>query len=70
MLSEFKVSITETVTRDVWVRAENPADAIRVAEENYNHSEVAGVEFDVDPLSRRPLPADSQRRSWYVPSAE
>jgi|GEM_PF-3560039 len=55
MLSEYKVNITETITRTVVVTAENPADAERVAEENYTNGEVVNVEFEADPLSRTPL---------------
>ena len=53
MQHEFKVDITETVTRSVWVTADDPTDARRIAEENYTSSDVTDVEFEVDPLSRR-----------------
>ena len=55
MPQEFKVYITETVTRPVWVAAETPAQAQRIAEENYNELDVVDVSFEVDPTSRRNL---------------
>jgi hypothetical protein len=54
MLRDFKVNITETVTRTVLVTAETPAEAQRIVEENYS-SEVVDVEFEVDTLSNRLL---------------
>jgi len=53
MQHEFKVYVTETVTRPVWVMAETPAEAERVAEENYDYLEITNVEFEADPQSRR-----------------
>jgi hypothetical protein len=55
MRQEYKVTITETVTRPVWVEADDPLDAQRIAEENYNEQDVADVTFEVDPTSRRTL---------------
>jgi hypothetical protein len=55
MQQEFKVYITETVTRPVWVEAETPAEAQLIAEENYNEQDVVDVSFEVDPTSRRYL---------------
>ena len=55
MQQEYKVYITETVTRPVWVAAETPADAQRIAEENHNDQDVVDVRFEVDPASRRTL---------------
>ena len=55
MQTEFKVYITETITRPVWVTAENPLEAQQIAEESYNNSDVVDVSFEVDPLSRRYL---------------
>jgi hypothetical protein len=52
-MHEFKVFITETVTRPVWIAADNPAQAERIAEENYNETEVTAVSFEADPMSRR-----------------
>ena len=55
MQHEFKVYITETVTRPIWVVADTPADAQRIAEESYNEQDVVDVSFEVDPSSRRYL---------------
>ena len=55
MQYEYKVYITETVTRPVWVQAESPLEAQRIAEENYNEQDVVEVTFEVDPNSRRYL---------------
>jgi hypothetical protein len=55
MQHEYKVYITETVTRPVWVQADDPLDAQRIAEENYNEQDVVEVTFEVDPASRRTL---------------
>ncbi len=55
MRQEYKVLITETVTRPVWVEADDPLDAQRVAEENYHRQDVTDVSFEVDPTSRRCL---------------
>jgi hypothetical protein len=52
-MQKFKVYITETVVRPVWVAAETPAEAERIAEENYNNSDVSAVTFEADPVSRR-----------------
>ena len=52
-MREYKVYITETVVRPVWVAAETPAEAERVAEENHNSSDVAEVTFEVDIMSGR-----------------
>lgn len=55
MKCEFKVYITETVTRPIRVIAEDPLDAQRIAEESYNGQDVVDVSFEVDPASRRYL---------------
>jgi hypothetical protein len=55
MQQEFKVTITETVEREVWVTAEDPLEAQCIAEENYNRTNVVDVTFEVDPTSRRYL---------------
>jgi len=52
-MREYKVYITETVVRPVWIAAETPAEAERIAEENYNNSDVTEVTFEADPVSRR-----------------
>lgn len=53
MRQEYKVYITETVTHPVWVMADSPAEAERVAEENYKSADVVEVAFEADPMSRR-----------------
>jgi hypothetical protein len=55
MQHEFKVYITETITRPVWITAESPLEAQRLAEESYNEQDVVDVSFEVDPASRRHL---------------
>jgi hypothetical protein len=55
MRHEYKVFITETVTRPVWVEADDPLEARRTAEENYCEQDVVDVSFEVDPASRRSL---------------
>jgi hypothetical protein len=35
-MREYKVYVTETVVRPVWVAAETPAEAERIAEEPYH----------------------------------
>ncbi len=52
-MQEYKVYITETITRPVWIPAENPLEAERIAEENYNEAGVVNVQFEVDPTSER-----------------
>jgi hypothetical protein len=52
-MQEYKVYVTETLVRPVWVTAETPAEAERIAEENYDASEVTEVSFEADPMSRR-----------------
>lgn len=54
-MQEYKVYITETITRPVWVQAKDPLDAQRIAEENYDEPDVVDVSFEVDPTSRRYL---------------
>ena len=58
MTTEYKVLITETITRTVWVTAASPLDAQRIAEEDYivnGESEVTDVSIEVDPTSKRYL---------------
>ena len=53
----FKVNITETVTRHVWIKADDPFDAVDKAEQRYscpNGAEPLNVEFDVDVTAERP----------------
>ncbi len=53
MQREYKVNITETVMRHMWVRAEDPREAIAIAEQACSTSDVLDIEFDVDPTARR-----------------
>ena len=39
MLREYKVNITETVMRHIWVVADDPQDAIDIAEQSYSQDE-------------------------------
>lgn len=39
-MRKFKVSITETLTREVVVEAENPADAINKVDEMYRNEDI------------------------------
>lgn len=52
-MREYKVYITETVVRPVWVIADTPAEAERIAEESYNKNDVTEVAFEADPTSHR-----------------
>ena len=45
---EYKVNITETVMRHVWVLADDPQDAIDIAEQSYSENETIDVSFDCD----------------------
>ena len=49
-MREYKVYITETVTRAVWIAADTPAEAQRIAEENYHEAEVTELAFEADPM--------------------
>ena len=53
MNTEYKVYITETVVRSVCVSADTPAEAERIAEENYNNNDVTAVIFEAEPMLRR-----------------
>ena len=53
MLREYKVNITETVMRHIWVVADDPQDAIDIAEQNYSQDETLDVSFDCDPTEWR-----------------
>jgi hypothetical protein len=48
-MREYKVTITETALRHIWILAEDPQEAIDIAEQTYNQEETADVSFDVDP---------------------
>lgn len=53
----FKVNITETVLRHIWVLADDPQDAVDIAEQSYSQEETLDVSFDVDPTEWRPRSA-------------
>lgn len=53
MQREYKVNITETVMRHIWVLADDPQDAIDIAEQTYSQEETLEVNFDVDPTEWR-----------------
>ena len=58
MTTEYKVLITETITRAIWVTAASPLDAQRIAEEDYiecGEHEITDVSIEVDPTSKRYL---------------
>ncbi len=48
-MREFTVYITETTVRPVVVAAESPAEAERIAEENYLRVDVTEVTFEASP---------------------
>lgn len=54
----FKVNITETIMRHVWIKADDPFDAADKAEKRYScpasDGETIDVEFDVDVTAERP----------------
>ena len=65
MAREYKVYITETVLRHLWVVANDPQDAADIAEKTYFQDEVIDVSFEVDPTEwREPSLADSQDMSF------
>ncbi len=47
-MREYKVNITETVMRCIWVLADDPQDAINIAEQTYSRQETLDVSFDVE----------------------
>jgi hypothetical protein len=52
-MREYKVNITETVVRHIWVLADDLQDAIDIAEQTYSQEETIDVSFDVDPTEYR-----------------
>ncbi|MDD4474268.1 MAG: DpnD/PcfM family protein [Eubacteriales bacterium] len=52
-MREYKVNITETVMRCIWVLADDPQDAIGIAEQTYSKQETLDVSFDVEPSEWR-----------------
>lgn len=55
-MREYKVNITETVLRHIWVLADDPQDAIEIAEQTYSSEETIDVSFDVEPVEYREYP--------------
>ena len=51
----YKVYVTETITRPIWITADTPVEAERIAEESYEENEVMAVSFEADPMSRQPI---------------
>lgn len=49
----FKVNITETILRHIWVLVDVPQDAVDIAEQSYSLEETLDVNFDVDPSEWR-----------------
>jgi len=54
----YKVYVTETTTRPVWIVADTPIEAERIAEENYGENEISELKFEVDPTSRQSVEMD------------
>jgi hypothetical protein len=54
-MREYKVTITETVLHHMWILADDPQDAIDIAEKTYYQAETLDVAFDVDPTEYRNL---------------
>ena len=52
----FKVNITETILRSVWIKADDPFDAADIAEKRYSclDGDAIDVDFDVDLTAERP----------------
>ena len=57
-MREYKVCITETVLRHIWVVADDPQNAIEIASNSYEQTEVIDVSFDVDMAATRTLQTD------------
>lgn len=53
MRREYKVNITKTVLCHMWVVADDPQEAIDIAEEICSGEEVVDIEFDVDVTEHR-----------------
>lgn len=65
MARAYKVYITETVLRHLWVVADDPQDAVDITEQTYFEDEVIDVSFEVDPTEwREPSFAESQDMSF------
>lgn len=66
-MRDFKVNITETILRHVWVRADDPDDAVDKAERRYccKNGEPLEVSYDVDMLAKKPCPNKICREDFY-----
>jgi len=52
-MREYKVIITETVVRHMWVLADDPQEAIDIVEQTYSQEETIDASFEVDPTEYR-----------------
>ena len=65
MAREYKVNITETVVRHIWAMADDPQEAMDIAERIYSQNEVMDVSFDIDPAEwRKTAYADRQDTTY------
>ena len=53
MQREYKVNITETVVRQMWVLADDPQEALEIAEGAFSSEEITDISYDVDPTEWR-----------------
>ena len=53
MQREFKVNVTETIVRQMWVLADDPQEALEMAEGAFSSEEIVDVSYDVDPTEWR-----------------
>ena len=53
MSREYKVTITETVVRRIWVLADDPQEAIEIAERAFSDAEIVDVSYEADPTEWR-----------------
>ena len=53
MQKEYKVNITATVTRHIWILADDPQEAVEIAEDSVSSEEMVDVSFEVDPTAWR-----------------
>jgi hypothetical protein len=52
-MREYKVTVTETVQHQLWILAEDPHEAVAIAEKTFSPADMAEIEFDVDPAEWR-----------------
>jgi hypothetical protein len=53
MLYEYRVYVTETIVRPLYIVADSADEARRIAADYYNQSEISEVKYEIDPV---PLP--------------